>query len=121
MIHNLRKAERFPLSGEIELMSGANSLGGQLVDVSTDGVAFTILPETVEQTMPKRIWLCRIYSNDLPGPAVFMARVLRTQTRGYRVELACQIVAISEKSLSCVRAYRALVKARERNMFRMVH
>lgn len=118
MIHNLRKSERFPLMGEIELMSGPKTVSGELIDVSTGGVAFTILPERLDPTMPRRAWLCRIESRDLPAPAVFMARVLRSQMRGYRIELACQIVAISEKSLSCVRAYRALVKARDRNLLR---
>lgn len=113
MIHNLRKSERLRSGGTIELTSGEARICGRLVDVSMGGLAITISPDNLAQIARRKIWLCRVESDDLPAPVAFLVNILRSRRRGYHIELACQIASISERSMALVKAYHTLAMARE--------
>lgn len=116
MIHELRRTERSPLRTRVRLLGGDACIDGELIDISTGGIALLIAPELDASIGFRKTWLCRIDSADLPDATEFLVKVLRKRMRGYRLELACEIAAIDDRALAFIKAYRTLAKARARSL-----
>lgn len=114
---NQRKAERFSMLGNVHLTSGDKRLVGRVLNISTGGMALVIALEAQAVFSPRKTWMCRVYSADLPAPAEFLAKVVRSKTSDrYGFEIACQITAINEQSLGFIKAYQALMRARSKSV-----
>lgn len=112
MIRDLRRTERSPLRAKVQLLGGNARIDGELIDISTGGVALAVSPEVDRSIGLRKTWLCRIDSADLPDATAFLVKVLRKRKSGARLELACQVAAINDQALAFIKAYRALAKAR---------
>lgn len=112
MLHNLRREDRYPMSGEVRLSAGGLSVAGEVVDISLNGIALRVDEAGAERLDGRKTWRCRVDSPDLPATAEFLVRVVRLRPTLGGLGLGCMITAIDERPLVFLKAYRSLAVAR---------
>lgn len=112
MLHNLRREERYPITGEAKLSAGGFTLAGEIVDISLGGIALRLDQEAALQLNGRKTWRCHVESPDLPAAVEFLVSVVRHRPWLGGLGLGCLITAIDERPLVFLKAYRSLAIAR---------
>jgi hypothetical protein len=111
---NRRDAFRYPLAGQatLEIADGTVTVSGNLLDISTSGVAIHACGTDLKPLLGV-VAVLTMESEDLPAP-VFCYVTLASQIGlpGGDIKVGLELLGIDDDNLARVTAYRALAMAR---------
>lgn len=116
MLHDLRRENRYPMSGEATLSAGEKILTCKVLDVSLQGISVCVEPGMDALLQTHRTWHCHVESSDLPAPIDCLVRVVRQRPARDGIGFGCEIAAIDEQPSILLKAYRSLAIARDTPM-----